>query len=307
MPVLATANGAELTCAKRSAFTLVETLIVIAIIGVLCALILSGVNYARAAARRTQCLNQLRQLGLALHNYHGAHQVLPPGVSNLGNGDPQQFMNWHTRILPQLEQTATWELARRSFQLSPWFKTSPPHTLLGTPNSAFACPEEPRTYEVGSCRGSFDVAFTAYLGVGGKNQTRRDGLLFVNSRVRFNDIRDGLSNTLMVGERPPGPDGSNGWWYAGSGQAEDGSVDGVLGVREYYINLFWPGTCDSPSKFQPGRDDNMCDALHFWSHHAGGANFLFADGSAKLLRYSVEPLMPALASRAGGEAIPAID
>jgi hypothetical protein len=105
----------------------------------------------------------------------------------------------------------------------------------------------------------------------------------------------------MVGERPPSADGALGWWYAGEGQGGSGSADMVLGVREqnYTFTECPPGR----SAYGPGRVSNQWDALHFWSLHAGsGANFLSADGAVHFLRYSAAPLMPALASRAGGEA-----
>jgi prepilin-type processing-associated H-X9-DG protein len=166
----------------------------------------------------------------------------------------------------------------------------------------FACPSDPRTLTPYD-GGIVPVAFTAYLGVEGTDQFRRDGVLFLNSGVRMTDITDGTSNTLMVGERPPSADHALGWWYGGWGQAEDGSCDSVLGVREQ--NTSYPEPCPpGPYAFGPGRATNQCDAFHFWSlHFGGGANFLFGDGSARFLPYAAAPLMPALATRAGGESV----
>jgi prepilin-type processing-associated H-X9-DG protein len=107
----------------------------------------------------------------------------------------------------------------------------------------------------------------------------------------------------VAGERPPSADFWYGWWYAGFGQAGTGSGDMLLGVRERnrggYIYTYFcaPG----PYSFSPGRFDNQCDLFHFWSPHPGGAHFLFGDGSARFLGYAADPILPALATRAGGE------
>jgi prepilin-type processing-associated H-X9-DG protein len=125
----------------------------------------------------------------------------------------------------------------------------------------------------------------------------------MGSEHPLNDITDGTSNTLLIGERPPSADLRFGWWYAGWGQDKDGECDGVLGARtEPRPGLFT--NCDgTPERFQPGRFENQCDMFHFWSPHAGGANFTFADGSVRFLSYSADDILPALATRAGGEAV----
>lgn len=123
--------------------------------------------------------------------------------------------------------------------------------------------------------------------------------------MRFTDITDGTSNTLLVGERPPSKDLWYGWWYAGFGAGGNGTADMVLGVRENIPpgDAFIPDCGGLPARFAPGRIDNMCDAFHYWSLHSGGANFLFADGSVRFLAYSADAVLPALATRAGGEVV----
>jgi prepilin-type processing-associated H-X9-DG protein len=164
----------------------------------------------------------------------------------------------------------------------------------------YLCPGDGRIHTVGGLNGVLR-AFTSYLGVEGIDQFGQEGVLFLDSTIRLTDITDGASNTLMVGERPPSANGILGWWYAGEGQSKDGSGDMVLGVRGRCVSLYCAGCPSGPYDFQPGRVRNQCDAMHFWSLHPGGANFLFADGSARFLAYPVNPLMPALATRAGDE------
>ncbi|WP_088252464.1 DUF1559 domain-containing protein [Fimbriiglobus ruber] len=136
----------------------------------------------------------------------------------------------------------------------------------------------------------------------------RDGVLYRDSAVRFSDITDGTSQTLLAGERPPSPDFQYGWWYTGLGQLRTGSLDMVLGVNEAnrmasVFDLCPPGHYS----FQQGRLDNPCDRFHLWSPHPSGANFAFADGSVKFLGYSAAPALPALSTRAAGDSVPAFD
>ncbi|MCI0464385.1 MAG: DUF1559 domain-containing protein [Gemmataceae bacterium] len=284
---------------RRGGLTLIEVLVVIAIVGVLIGLVIPAVQRVRDAAARTQCSNNLRQIGLALHQYHQAHGSLPPGVSYRDGADPHPFMSWNARLLPYLEQNALWEQSLQAYAQDPVFLHNPPHTGSATVVPVYGCPSDGRTLAVGD---KYPRAFTAYLGVEGTGPGKGDGLLFLDSRVRFANITDGTSTTLLVGERPPSEDQVFGWWYAGEGQEKDGSCDMVLNVREVVRSPYGPGCPFGPYNFKPGRVSNQCDAFHFWSLHINGAHFLFADGSVRFLSYSADPLFPALASRSGGEA-----
>ena len=129
-------------------------------------------------------------------------------------------------------------------------------------------------------------------------------MLFQNSRVRLIDISDGASQTLLAGERPPSTDFQFGWWYAGWGQRLTGSGDQILGTLEKNLLPVTPGSCPPGNyPYMPGNLRNQCDMFHFWSLHSNGANFLFCDGSVHFIPYSAAPIMPALATRAGGEAV----
>jgi hypothetical protein len=276
-------------------------MVVVAIIATLIALVIPAVQRVRDAANRTRCVNNLRQVGLALHHYHTALNGLPPGMTFQDGADPHPFMSWNTRLLPYLEQAALWAKAQEAYAQTLDFEKDPPHPL-GYPLPVFSCPSDPRTFAAGRVSGVL-AAFTSYLGVEGTNQFRHDGLLFADSKIRFSDITDGVSNTLLVGERPPSADLIFGWWYAGWGQNKDGSGDMVLGVQERNFGVWNQGCPRGPYSYGPGRVDDQCDLFHFWSVHIGGANFLIADGSVHFISYSAVSLMPALATRSGGETV----
>jgi prepilin-type N-terminal cleavage/methylation domain-containing protein/prepilin-type processing-associated H-X9-DG protein len=287
----------------RRGFTLIELLVVIAIIGVMMGLLASAVMRVRMTALRMQCSNHLRQIGLALHNYHDSQLCFPPGNSFRNGQDPNPHMSWLARILPFVEQEALWRQTIQAYAQDSWFLDNPPHVGLSTVIPVYGCPADSRTQGLGNVSGLV-VAFTAYLGVEGVNQSTHDGMLYLDSRVRLADVRDGTSNTLLVGERPPSSTLILGWWYAGWGQEKDGSLDMDMGVQEYRSDSPLNNYDSCPLKtyeFGPGQVTNPCDAYHFWSMHGGGANFLLVDGSVRFLSYGAAPLMPALATRAGGE------
>jgi prepilin-type processing-associated H-X9-DG protein/prepilin-type N-terminal cleavage/methylation domain-containing protein len=293
----------------RFGLTLIELLVVIAVIAVLVGLTLAGVQRVRQAAARARCLDNLRQLGLAAQNHHAAAGHFPIGVTGPANlREPYPYLTWMARLLPYLEQDAIWGQTTRAFREQPSFQHDPPHVHRGRPMPAFSCPLDPRTAAPAVFTASdgrpYHYGLTSYLGVAGVSPIRLGGLLHLDAAYRLADVTDGASNTLLVGERPPSSDLKFGWWYAGEGMRQDGSADSVLGARTFCLK---PRDCDQcgddPAPFQPGRFDNKCSMLHFWSPHPGGANFAFADGSVRFLRYEADPILPALATRAGGEAV----
>lgn len=286
---------------RRAGFTLIELLVVLAIVGVLIGMLVPAVQRVRACGYRVQCANNLRQIGIALHGFHDAQRRLPPGIRRQAKDYP--FLGWGARLLPYLDQQPLWAQAQRDYKKLPKFWDPPlQHVGIHTVVATFVCPADGRALGRVEPEGG-DAAFTHYLGVSGRTSATRDGMLFFDSRVSLRDVKDGAANTLLVGERPPSPDNRFGWWYAGVGQALDGDADMVLGVEGYCTTFRAPTCAFGPYPFQPGSASNMCDTFHFWSQHPGGAHFLFVDGSVRFLHYSASPLMPALASRRGGEIV----
>jgi len=232
-------------------------------------------------------------------------QALPIGMRYHNGRDPDLLMSWLTQLLPYIEQESLWTLTLNAYEQSPYPLYNPPHVGLATLMRIFECPSDGRVFDVQYAhRDKVLVALTSYLGVEGKDLMTCDGVLFRDSRIRLADITDGASQTLFAGERPPSSDFQFGWWYAGTGQRLTGSADMVLGVQEQNVLSSSMADCGpGPYAFGPGSVSNQCDMFHYWSLHPGGANFSFADGSVRFLSYSAATVLPALASRAGGEVV----
>ena len=203
-------------------FTLIELLVVIAIIAILIALLLPAVQQAREAARRSQCKNNLKQLGLALHNYHDVHGIFPPGIidNNPALGSAVDAANnsnglaWGTMILPMLDQAPLYNLIStqtggfgRSWQDANGDGTTGDAIAAATTIlPAFICPSDPMG-GLNTDKSSFGKS--NYLANGGNGANSRNGVFFENSKLGFRDITDGTSNTFLVTERTTQNDGSS--------------------------------------------------------------------------------------------------
>lgn len=283
----------------RTGMTLIELIVVIAILAVLIGLILPAVQRVRSAAAKTRCANNLKQVGLGLHGYHDHRHALPPGLRR--SPDRYPYMSWCARILPYLDEGPLWTQAETAYAQQPQFSRPIPHPGLNTVMSLYLCPADGRDRDTVGGFVSFEVAYTFYLGVSGSR--RGKGLFYLDSKVRLGEISDGTSHTVAAGERPPSPIKWLGWWYAGVGQQLDGSADYLMSVEETNRTPRIPTCPVGPYQFGPGSADNECDTFHFWSRHPGGSHFLFADGSVRFLRYEAASLLPALATRAGNEPV----
>jgi len=254
---------------RRTAFTLVELLVVIAIIGILVALLLPAVQAAREAARRTQCTNNLKQMGLAVHNYHDSQLSLPTGGDNgplnccAPDNDRIDRFSWTFHILPYMEQEPIYSL---------WPNNIP--QLQKTILSVYICPtkRQKKLYQ--------GVAKSCYAGSIG---TGSNGIFTQSSGrwIGLNAITDGTSNTLMVGEGQVHRRFMEGGGCCGDNESAwmSGWADDVL------RNGNSPPAPDVSNSTLPS---NIADG-RFGSSHSGVMPAVFADGSVRLVKFTVDP------------------
>jgi prepilin-type N-terminal cleavage/methylation domain-containing protein len=311
---------------RRQGFTLIELLVVIAIIAILIALLLPAVQQAREAARRTQCRNNLKQIGIALHNYHDTFNLLPMGVSDsttdadrLGVG-----WSWSTFLLPYIDQAPLYN--QFNFNLTPYACATNPCTtantgnqlLVATPLAAFSCPSDTKptvtgnnggAANTGAGQGAANVATSSYMGCRGAfdgvtctdsggvitSHARANGLMRVNGRINFRDVTDGLSNVFAVGEVR---------WIP---FITDINGDTNVGSQRQFVygNVQTTGGPDCTAN---GRNTNgphlhlraahkklnspqiLASEQHvnFHSLHVGGAHFLMGDGAVKFISENID-------------------
>jgi prepilin-type processing-associated H-X9-DG protein len=270
-------------------------------LGVLVSLLLPAVQRVRGSASRAKCANNLKQVALALHNYESAHGRLPPHTTSA----PEAVLSWHALVLPFLDQGPLWEASARACRQTPKTFQNPPHVGYATPLPVFICPDDGRLLAPLTTPTGDRAAFGSYLGVAGASYPDgvRPGVLRLARGSALREVSDGTSSTLMVGERPPPDSLQAGRWYTHEWVREPfGGPDGSTLIPPPRD----PGDVQcrrAGGVFGPGRAANPCDRFHFWSIHGGGANFAFADGGVRFLRYEVGGLLVPLASRAGGELI----
>ncbi len=311
--------------ARASAFTLIELLVVIAIIGVLVALLLPAVQAAREAARRLHCVNNLKQMGLALHHYQEVHGVFPlggygGGLSSPGQWDAPQIearriSSWGTAILPYMEQGPLYDTINQDR----WYLHPENTTAGGTTISTYLCPSNPASSLFkpnGDSINSPLFGRNDYAGNYGERALRcfplrncqnnyanqgdssgRGVIMFgTGPTISTREIRDGTTTTIVLGESP---EALHGLWIGHKNFMDQcapiNAKNGTSG----------PWQCCLVFPSNPRLSKIGCDfGQEFHSYHPGGAVFLFADGSARFLKESIAPkTLAALLSRKGGEII----
>ena len=303
---------------RRNGFTLVELLVVIAIIAILIALLLPAVQAAREAARRTQCSNNFKQIGIAMHNYHSAQTKFPLGALYVHSQDNPLDLEeyygkgWAVRILPFIEQLELGEQFNNENGI--WGIYGPNQVKLGLQRiKILQCPSDNQDelIAVGSTANTYlnhpkgimfyktnagGVADSQLAWEAGKAGQLPiiwgDGMLLNIRPIRIRDVFDGTSQTLMVGELTGGEPGSN------------------RGHQWVHYNLFstafglnGPGSIPGEGVFNRNAATDT-----FSSYHPGGCHFQLADGSVQFVSENIDAyILLALTTRAGGEPISATD
>jgi prepilin-type N-terminal cleavage/methylation domain-containing protein/prepilin-type processing-associated H-X9-DG protein len=297
--------------AVRRAYTLIELLVVIAIIAVLVGLLLPAVQKVRESANRIQCKNSLKQIGLALHNYHGRMGYFPPGYQTQvasDNSDLGPSWGWAAFLLDDLEHGNVGKMIRFDLPIS-----DPPNAGVRTlVLPIFACPSEIKTgtFTVIDANGKpiVDVARGSYVAMNGvlgvtDHAWDNNGAFLRNRRLRSADITDGLSNTLFVGERATNMSSST-WTGA--------VANGVVPAQRYADPVDQLANAEgSPalvlahgSREHLPNNPLVFDADATASYHVAGVNFLFGDGSVQSMSNTIAgTVFEALLTRAGGEAV----
>ena len=284
---------------RCNGFTLVELLVVIAIIGILIALLLPAVQAAREAARRSQCSNNLKQIGIAFQNYHDTHKEFPPSWAGTVNDTP--FWGWGALILPFMEQQTTYDALNVGQTPFATVLTTPPAAAL-SPISSYRCPSDVApennvarddaglptplaTSNYVASHSSWSGRVNFRFGVA---ERRQRGLCVENLGTPISDVLDGTSNVIAAGERRwqfnwRNPNNGN----SGNTQAQAALI---LGVRRANNNLR-RGDQVGHGRVRLNFDyhqDRARSRQGFSSQHPGGAQFVFADGSVHFLSETID-------------------
>jgi prepilin-type N-terminal cleavage/methylation domain-containing protein/prepilin-type processing-associated H-X9-DG protein len=320
-----------MSCRVRSGFTLIELLVVIALIAIVVGLLLPAVHAAREASRRTQCVNNLKQIGLAIHNYESSNGCFPPGylsAPGIGFFDPQTGdwgpgWGWLTVLLPGVEQGNLYNSL--NINMPCWDLTNT--TSVTFSPQVFLCPS---ANNPAATVGVTDVNQNLWQGAVfgranyvhnvGTNDvwsapatvnyddpfTGANGPMYRNSRIPFAAVTDGLSNTVAAGERSPNladavwPGVVPGAAHFSYGQFANDDWDGA---GSYVASNSGPSIYEAPAIIHPPNSP-VGDTDEMYALHPGGADILLCDGSVRFIKQSINlATWAALSSRCGGEII----
>jgi len=286
---------------RRSAFTLIELLVVIAIIAILIALLLPAVQQAREAARRTQCKNNLKQLGLAMHNYHDVAGQFPPGWVRVlpdGASRARSAYGWTIALMPYIDAANIYNELDPQGDLAYAFTDPVKLALMRTPQPGWRCPSDvgPEMNARRPMRGrtgpilwqARGTALSNYVGAftsGGTalNNTKYNGTFDHNSKTKIRDYTDGTSNTIVIGERAYKlgniyPEASTLWAVYHLIQANARRIHGLVFSGKGLIN----------STNQSNSTHQNTSRIGLSSLHVGGVQVLLGDGSVRFLSENID-------------------
>ena len=273
---------------RRMGFTLIELLVVIAIIAILIALLLPAVQQAREAARRSTCKNNVKQLGLAFHNYHETHRSLPPGwvqrslsascqPSATSTGGCLPGWGWSTMLLPFLDQANLYNalnVSSGNLSVAPTDQTKTKIPLFRCPSDVGSDLNADRGgHATSNYKGIYGSRGTGSINTSPHNAAAGNGSFWSNSNTKIRDLTDGTSNTLLIGETARGRVGAN--TYNG-------------GIWVGYYDNGKTASCVWKTENHPGSLINGTLAWAFSSQHTGGAHFLLADGGVRFISENID-------------------
>lgn len=298
---------------RHRAFTLIELLVVIAIIAILIALLLPAVQQAREAARRSTCKNNMKQIGVALHNYHETHSLLPPGVTSCipcaaYQSDGRTGHAIYADLLPFLDQANMYNRLNWTIPGYAWYMSSidaAHESVMDDVIPVYICPSSSiKTFWEYSSNPSdfFNQTITSYAAIGGSTRpaampagsSSRGGAFYKNSSIRFDDVKDGTSNTMFFGEysgqakgqsKTSAEDRGNGMPWYGFYESNSGPGATWHGYKtiQYAPNLYWRN--NSAGDGSPISTSFNNQSLK--SDHVGGIHILLGDGAVRFISENI--------------------